>query len=146
MSTNSVTNSPPSPSHSPSPSSDDLDIGAGPSVPSHPRAAVPPAAPAVVAAAAITFICCICNLGFDSEKSLSGHMRMHPDRPWRGMYPLPTFSRDDFADVIELLNDPEEEEEVENVAAGDGEATTAGGGEGEFGGRRWILPDLNKTP
>ncbi|XP_047339747.1 zinc finger protein ZAT3-like [Impatiens glandulifera] len=133
------------------------EMGAGaPSVPPPLRAVVPPAAPATtsaVAALAVVFTCCICNVGFDSEKSLSGHMRVHPDRPWRGIYPPPVFTVEDFADVKELLNDPEEEEEgedEENEVADGGEEVAAGGGggdgEGEFGGRRWILPDLNKTP
>ncbi|GMY10271.1 zinc finger protein ZAT9-like [Fagus crenata] len=31
--------------------------------------------------------CCICNKDFPSMKSLSGHMRSHPDRDWRGIQP-----------------------------------------------------------
>nr|POE98955.1 zinc finger protein zat3 [Quercus suber] len=31
--------------------------------------------------------CCICNKDFPSTKSLSGHMRSHPDRDWRGIQP-----------------------------------------------------------
>ena len=33
--------------------------------------------------------CCICNKDFPSTKSLSGHMRSHPDRDWRGIQPPP---------------------------------------------------------
>ncbi|XP_058113068.1 zinc finger protein ZAT4-like [Magnolia sinica] len=33
------------------------------------------------------FICSVCEKKFMSMKSLSGHMRCHPDRPWRGIHP-----------------------------------------------------------
>ncbi|KAK4771078.1 hypothetical protein SAY87_031610 [Trapa incisa] len=35
-------------------------------------------------------VCAICGTGFRSMKALYGHMRMHPERGWRGMRPLPS--------------------------------------------------------
>uniref|UniRef100_A0A2N9HGE5 C2H2-type domain-containing protein n=1 Tax=Fagus sylvatica TaxID=28930 RepID=A0A2N9HGE5_FAGSY len=31
--------------------------------------------------------CVVCQTEFPSERALSGHMRMHPDREWRGLLP-----------------------------------------------------------
>ncbi|XP_047321032.1 uncharacterized protein LOC124925104 [Impatiens glandulifera] len=76
---------------------------------------------------AVELVCAVCVIRFESDKSLARHMRMHPERPWRAMFPPP---RDEFADVRELLNDPEEEEEEEEEEAE----------------RKPNLPDLNKSP
>jgi len=32
-------------------------------------------------------ICCICNKEFPTKNALFGHMRSHPERPWRGVSP-----------------------------------------------------------
>ncbi|KAL1558311.1 zinc finger protein ZAT1-like [Salvia divinorum] len=34
-------------------------------------------------------VCRLCDRAFQSQKSLFGHMRCHPDRDWRGMEPPP---------------------------------------------------------
>ncbi|XP_024019722.1 uncharacterized protein LOC21405341 [Morus notabilis] len=34
-----------------------------------------------------TIYCCVCNKTFFSLRSLSGHMRSHPERVWRGIQP-----------------------------------------------------------
>ncbi|KAL5972311.1 hypothetical protein ACLOJK_041564 [Asimina triloba] len=36
------------------------------------------------------FICSVCRKKFTSMKSLSGHMRCHPERNWRGIQPPPS--------------------------------------------------------
>ncbi|KAK4356180.1 hypothetical protein RND71_025151 [Anisodus tanguticus] len=43
--------------------------------------------------------CSVCQKVFDSVKALFGHMNCHPDREWKGVYPSPTFNREDFADL-----------------------------------------------
>lgn len=37
--------------------------------------------------------CQVCNKRYTSWKALFGHMRSHPDRPWRGVHPPPRFDR-----------------------------------------------------
>lgn len=36
--------------------------------------------------------CAVCDREFPSWKSLFGHMRSHPERPWRGAFPPPAFN------------------------------------------------------
>ena len=37
-----------------------------------------------------TWDCIVCGKHFSKKKSLGGHMKKHPERPWRGTYPPPT--------------------------------------------------------
>ncbi|GMY32726.1 putative transcription factor C2H2 family [Fagus crenata] len=34
--------------------------------------------------------CVVCGKQFPNKKSIGGHMSMHPERPWRGLYPPET--------------------------------------------------------
>ena len=34
--------------------------------------------------------CIVCGKTFPSDKALGGHMKVHPERPWRGLIPPPT--------------------------------------------------------
>ncbi|XP_040998192.1 uncharacterized protein LOC121244239 [Juglans microcarpa x Juglans regia] len=34
--------------------------------------------------------CVVCGRHFNSPKALHGHLRSHPERPWRGLLPPPT--------------------------------------------------------
>ncbi|EPS68832.1 hypothetical protein M569_05938 [Genlisea aurea] len=43
-------------------------------------------------------VCYVCGRKFLSEKSLSGHMRVHPERQWRGIHPPPPLVNGDFDD------------------------------------------------
>ena len=33
------------------------------------------------------FVCVVCGKKFDKQKGLCGHMRVHPNRSWRGILP-----------------------------------------------------------
>ncbi|KAL0002914.1 hypothetical protein SO802_016695 [Lithocarpus litseifolius] len=37
-----------------------------------------------------TWDCIVCGKHFFKKKSLGGHMKRHPERLWRGLYPPPT--------------------------------------------------------
>ncbi|KAF7135950.1 hypothetical protein RHSIM_Rhsim08G0027800 [Rhododendron simsii] len=52
------------------------------------------------------FYCSICDRYFDSDRGLCGHLRTHADRGYRGAFPPPTFTRQEFVDegVEHLLN------------------------------------------
>ncbi|KAI8541060.1 hypothetical protein RHMOL_Rhmol08G0033600 [Rhododendron molle] len=89
------------------------DDGAGPSrpvrdappPPSPPPPPPPPPAGAVVEGQGM-FYCSICDRYFDSDRGLCGHLRTHADRGYRGAFPPPTFTRQEFVDegVEHLLN------------------------------------------
>ncbi|GFZ09448.1 hypothetical protein Acr_21g0000470 [Actinidia rufa] len=111
------------------------------------------------------FQCPVCGRFFPSNHSLSGHMKSHPHRGWRGIHPPPVFSRDEFGDILgqaeeevamaasvkegETVGDKEEEEEVVvAVEEGREEVAAEKGGDGtdlnEEPPRK--LLDLNRTP
>ncbi|CAL5373522.1 unnamed protein product [Camellia sinensis] len=100
------------------------DPGAGPSRPVGDNPPPPPPPPPHAVAGGAPYVCYLCGRGFRTDRGLCGHLRTHGNRQWRGAYPPPTFSRDEFyeAGVGYLLNPPlqphdgadlEEEEDVE---------------------------------
>ncbi|XP_057492430.1 uncharacterized protein LOC130778030 [Actinidia eriantha] len=109
--------------------------------------------------------CPVCGRCFPSNCSLSGHMKIHPDRGWRGIHPHPVFSRDEFGDILGQAEEEmaavvamheaetggdKEEEEVVVAAVGEGREEVAAkkGGDGvdlKEGPLRKLL-DLNRTP
>lgn len=80
--------------------------------------------------------CVVCHKDFHSVKALFGHMNSHPNRGWKGVYPPPTFNREEFADLQAQMQQEEEEEEVAGNA-GDPAVEEAPSE------RRDVVPDLN---
>lgn len=81
------------------------DDGAGPSRPVRNDPPPPPPPPAGAEGQGM-FYCSICDRYFDSDRGLCGHLRTHADRGYRGAFPPPTFTRQEFVDegVEHLLN------------------------------------------
>lgn len=78
--------------------------------------------------------CSLCPNVYQSIRALFGHMRSHPDRGWKGVYPPPAFSAaEEFADL--RVDHPPE-------AADDG-AAAPDAGEAE---KNYRVPDLNRSP
>lgn len=48
--------------------------------------------------------CYLCNRVFQCKQGLSGHMKSHKDRAWRGINPPPLFSRNEFMDLFVEIN------------------------------------------
>ncbi|KAJ8544756.1 hypothetical protein K7X08_017339 [Anisodus acutangulus] len=64
------------------------------------RPNVPPSQPEPVAVPVEQRRCSVCQRVFGTVKGLFGHMNCHPDRGWKGVYPPPTFNREEeFADL-----------------------------------------------
>ncbi|GFS35831.1 hypothetical protein Acr_00g0042420 [Actinidia rufa] len=139
------------------------DLGTGPSRPvrENPPSPPPPApAEVVVEEHHPPFFCPECPKGFPSDRGLCGHMQTHKDRMWRGAFPPPVFSRDEFYDagVGHLLNPPfgggnEEEGEIlaDPVAEQGGEEILAApraeeAAAGASGEEKTEVPDLNDSP
>ncbi|GFS39391.1 hypothetical protein Acr_00g0062690 [Actinidia rufa] len=148
------------------------DLGAGPSrtVIENPPSPLPPPPPPAAAEVEVEehhplFFCPECPKGFPSDRGLCGHMRTHKERPWRGAFPPPMFSRDEFYDagVGHLLNPPfggENEREEGEILADPvaGEVEEQGGEEilaapraeesaaGPSGEEKREVPDLNEPP
>lgn len=123
----------------------------------------PPPQPAPVPAGGN--VCPVCRRDdFPSFQSLSGHMKTHPERNWRGVNPPPTFSPDEFGDILAQFGGAQGGGVVaEDAAAGGGGdvivsaaggdqeaevavavAETAGGQDGNAAARPVF--DLNKSP
>ncbi|XP_052197149.1 uncharacterized protein LOC127804331 [Diospyros lotus] len=90
--------------------------GSGPSEPAPPPPPPPPPA-AAQAAGGGPYVCHLCNppTAFDNDRAMAGHMRRHRDRAWRGSFPPPVFSRQEFMgdDIARgLLNAPIQEQEA----------------------------------
>ncbi|KAF5960858.1 hypothetical protein HYC85_002067 [Camellia sinensis] len=50
------------------------------------------------------FRCFVCGRDdFLNHHSLGGHLRTHPERSWKGAFPPPVFSREEFGDVLGLV-------------------------------------------
>ncbi|KAI5683979.1 hypothetical protein M9H77_05207 [Catharanthus roseus] len=62
------------------------------------------------------FKCNLCNKEFGSNKKFFGHMRTHTDRNWKGAFPPPTFSRQEFTDTGLLNPEKGEEDQGEQEA------------------------------
>ncbi|CAI9782881.1 unnamed protein product [Fraxinus pennsylvanica] len=96
------------------------------------------------------FRCSVCSKSYRSSKALFGHLRLHPNRGWKGAFPPPSFrAEEDFSDVP-ILN--------QNVAAGGGQQIVEGvaddggnapasaqGGDGSAA-VQYKVPDLNFSP
>ncbi|KAL5557408.1 hypothetical protein UlMin_039644 [Ulmus minor] len=50
-------------------------------------------APQFVAPVGVPIICQVCHKSFHNWKALFGHMRLHPERKWRGTFPPPVAQR-----------------------------------------------------
>lgn len=96
----------------------------------------------IIGPVGVEMVCSVCKRDFGSWKALSGHMRSHPERQWRGIFPPPVEPRFAAAQApvreerVALdvdLNQPQREEEERASPPPD-----AAGGAGAF--------DLNKPP
>ena len=52
-----------------------------------------------------TWDCIVCGKHFYKKKSLGGHLKRHPERPWRGLYPPPT-GESYACDIVAFLSLP----------------------------------------
>ncbi|KAJ8550151.1 hypothetical protein K7X08_033858 [Anisodus acutangulus] len=85
--------------------------------------------------------CLVCQRVFDSVKALFGHMNCHSDRRWKGVYPPPTFNREEeFADLLVKM---EPTTEVGDDAPVLPHLNVSERAAEE---RRYQLPDLNLPP
>nr|POE74940.1 hypothetical protein CFP56_40830 [Quercus suber]POE87059.1 hypothetical protein CFP56_77432 [Quercus suber] len=66
--------------------------------------------------------CFVCQTRYPSERALSGHMKRHSDREWRGLYPphTPNAIRPPFFDVPGFCPPPIAESSVSTGARGRG--------------------------
>lgn len=96
------------------------------------------------------FQCSVCSRSFRSSKALFGHMRLHPDRGWRGAFPPPSFrAEEDFADVPNLIQNAAAgrgQQVEEDPADGVGNAPAAAEGGDGSATIKYKVTDLNFPP
>lgn len=129
----------------------------GPPPPPPPALQAAPPAPVVVPPPGGPIFCPVCRRDdFPSRQSLSGHMKTHPERNWRGINPPPTFDPVEFGDALAQFGGAGGGDIIVGAAGGEEaeaavtveEAETA---EGQDGNVVAAAPekevfDLNKSP
>lgn len=82
--------------------------------------------------------CCVCHKKFTSMKALYGHMRFHPDRGWKGVFPPPHPFGNSSSSTLSV-DDHEDEFISSDYDAYDDYDDDGGGGGGDENSELWEM-------